>query len=389
MLEVGLTVLGALGALGWVYLLLAHGRFWLIDRLAVGPSASDGRPWRVAVIIPARNEAEVVGHSLSSLLQQAGSAKLAIFLVDDGSSDGTAEAAVATARRAPAGAAVTIIRGRPLPPGWLGKLWALQQGTERAREFEPDFFLLTDADIVHGPETISTLLAIAERGRYDLVSFMVRLRCATFAEKLLIPAFVFFFFKLYPPAWIADRRRMTAGAAGGCILVRPAALARAGGMEAIRHEIIDDCALARAVKHSGGDVWLGLTEVSHSIRAYRSFREVGRMVARNAFNQLHHSTLLLAAAGAGLVVLYLAPVGLLFAGLRLPAALAAFAWALMAVAYLPLVRFYRLNPLWALTLPAAAVFYMGATVMSALNYWAGRGGQWKGRAQDVAASKPR
>ena len=196
-----------------------------------------------------------------------------------------------------------------MPPGWSGKLWAVQQGIEQALQLQPKFLLLTDADIQHSPENVATLVAIAERGGYDLASFMVKLHCRSVAEKLLIPAFVFFFFLLYPPEWIRDPQRKTAGAAGGCMLIRPAALARAGGIAAIRHEIIDDCALAAAVKRSGGKVWLGVTQETRSLRAYGSFSEIERMIARTAFNQLRHSTWLLAAALAGLLLTYVLPVG--------------------------------------------------------------------------------
>jgi hopene-associated glycosyltransferase HpnB len=377
-----LIAVGTVAALAWAYLLIAHGGFWHVGSILSVPGG--GAPdVRVAAIIPARNEAATVGSCLKSLLEQRGAERLSIFLVDDGSSDGTAE----VARKAAADGALTIINGKPLPTGWSGKLWAVKQGVNAVRSLAPDYFLLTDADIVHQPETLPTLVEIARSGRYDLVSFMVKLGCATVAEKLLIPAFVFFFFKLYPPSWIANPRRTTAGAAGGCILLTPEALARAGGIEAIRAEIIDDCALARAVKRSGGRIWLGLTETSHSIRSYGSFAEIGRMIARSAFNQLRHSVLLLATSVLGLAVLYLVPWALLFSGRPLPIVLGAFAWLLMTAAYLPMVRFYGLNVLWALTLPLAALFYMGATFVSAIHYWTGRGGQWKGRAQDVAASR--
>ncbi|HKU21064.1 MAG TPA: glycosyltransferase, partial [Terriglobales bacterium] len=307
---------------------------------------------------------------------------LHIFLVDDSSSDGTAQIARQAAASMGKLASLTVLQGQPLPPGWSGKLWAVSQGVAAARDFAPDFVLLSDADIVHSPATIPSLRDLAERGGYDLVSFMVKLHCRGLAEKLLIPAFVFFFFKLYPPAWIADSRRAAAGAAGGCLLIRPQALARAGGMEAIRGEIIDDCALARAVKRSGGRVWLGLTEESASIRPYGSFAEIGGMISRSAFNQLHHSVLLLVGAVVGLAVTYLIPPALLFSRHFAPVALGAMGWAAMTAAYLPMVRFYRLNPLWALTLPLAALFYMGATLHSAVKFWLGRGGEWKGRAQD-------
>jgi hopene-associated glycosyltransferase HpnB len=213
---------------------------------------------------------------------------------------------------------------------------------------------------------------------------MVKLRCNSLAERLLIPAFVYFFFKLYPPAWIADPQSRTAGAAGGCMLVRPEALQRAGGIASIRSEIIDDCALARAIKRSGGRTWLGLTNSSHSLRSYGTFADVSRMISRTAFNQLHHSTLLLLGTIIGMFVTYIAPVALLATGDRVPMLAGGGALAAMVASYLPMVRFYRLHPLWALTLPVAAIFYAGATVWSALLYWSGRGGQWKGRAQDHA-----
>ena len=372
---------GIASALIWGYLLLARGGFW---RLPVwhGP-VWHGPVTRLAAIVPARNEAEVIARSVGSLLAQAG-ASVRIFVVDDASTDATAQLAREAARRDPA--ALTVIQGAPLPPEWSGKLWAMQQGIEAASKLDPDFFLFTDADILHAPDNLACLVGVAQHGGYDLTSFMARLHCQTLAEKLLIPAFVFFFFKLYPPAWIADPRRRTAGAAGGCILLRPQALARAGGLQSIRGEIIDDCALARVVKRSGGKIWLGLADSASSLRCYASFAEIGRMVARTAFNQLRHSALLLIAAVAGMAVTYLLPIALVCSGRPLPMALGAVAWAMMTLAYLPMVRHYRLNPLWALLLPVAAVFYMGATLVSALKFWSGRGGQWKGRVQDSRSS---
>ncbi len=275
--------------------------------------------------------------------------------------------------------------GLPLAPGWSGKLWALQQGVERARRLYPEFFLLTDADIVHAPDSVTTLAAIARAGPFDLVSCMVKLHCETFAERALLPAFVFFFLKLYPPAWISDLRHRMAGAAGGSILVRPEALERAGGMEAIRREVIDDCALARKVKDRGGRIWLGLSAGTRSIRPYGSFAGIGRMISRGAFNQLRHSAILLLLALLGLSATYLFPPALLFfSHQRLPAFLGSAAWVLMIVCFLPTLRFYRLNPLWAFALPSVALFYMAATLHSAFMYWTGRGGEWKGRIQDPA-----
>jgi hopene-associated glycosyltransferase HpnB len=379
-----ITLAGVLAALTWAYLLLARGGFWHVGRLALPAASGTEPPGRVAVVIPARNEAEVIARSIASLLGHDGSRWLDVILVNDGSTDGTTERAREAASQTGRSAALTVVEGRPLPPGWSGKLWALQQGIEKARALDPRFLLLTDADIQHSPQNIGVLVALADTGGYDLVSLMAKLRCETFAEKLLIPAFVFFFFKLYPPAWIADSRRATAGAAGGCILVRPQALARAGGLEAIRGEIIDDCALARAVKGSGGKAWLGLAADTVSLRRYGSFAEIGRMIARTAFSQLRHSTLLLLAALAGMAVIYLLPPALVLTGDALPRTLGAVVWAAMTLAYLPMVRFYGLNPLWALGLPLTALFYMGATIESALKYWSGRGGEWKGRVQDPA-----
>jgi hopene-associated glycosyltransferase HpnB len=371
--------------LAWSYLLLARGSFWTVKDKLVSASVSASRAVRVAVVIPARNEADVIRQTIISLLAQSSNHLLHIFLVDDASSDGTAEIAREAAQQLGKAELLTIIDGKPLPEGWSGKLWAVEQGVAKAREFNPEFVLLTDADILHARDSISTLIGIAENGKYDLASFMVRLQCQRFAEKLLIPAFVFFFFKLYPPRWIADVDHTTAGAAGGCILIRPEALARAGGVPAIRGEIIDDCALAQRVKQSAGKVWLGLTPSTYSSRPYRSFSEIGSMISRTAFNQLRHSLLLLGGALVGLVLVYLLPTVLLFSGGH-TAVLGLIAWLMMTAAYLPMVRFYRLNVLWATTLPLAALFYMGATLHSAIRYWAGSGGRWKGRVQDPVTS---
>ena len=377
-----LTIAGIASVLIWIYLLLGRGGFWRVKKHLPPFLPELQKPVRIAVIIPARNEADVIAQSVTSLLNQSSNNSIHIFLVDDGSADGTAGRARRAAAEAGKSPLLTVITGSPLPPGWTGKLWAVQQGVERAREFAPDFFLLTDADIHHAPDNIATLISIAESRPCDLASFMVRLQCGTMAEKVLIPAFVFFFFKLYPQEWISDLRHRTAGAAGGSILIRPEALDSAGGIAAIRNEIIDDCALARAVKSKGGRLWLGMTETTVSLRPYRTFAEVGRMISRTAFNQLNHSILLLVAAALGLTVMYLLPPLLLLTHHVAPVALGATAWLLMVVAYLPMVKFYRLNPVWTLALPLTALFYMAATLHSAIKYWVGRGGEWKGRTQD-------
>jgi len=376
-----LLAAGILVLLIWAYLLFGRGNFWRIEIPLSGsvtiPSA------RIAVIIPARDEAEFIGQSVTSLLRQMGPHAVHLFLVDDASSDSTAQIAAAAAASIGRASHLTIMESQPLPAGWSGKLWAVHQGVEGAREFEPDFFLFTDADVVHRPENLSLLVALAQSQKRDLVSFMVKLHCASFAEKLLVPAFVYFFFKLYPPRWTAEPHRATAGAAGGCLLARPAALEAAGGIAAIRGQVIDDCALAARVKRNGGRLWLGPSESARSIRPYSGFRGIGSMVSRTAFNQLHHSALLLFAATLGMAATYLLPPALaLFSHRLAPSLLGGVAWLLMTISFLPILRLYRLSPLWAITLPLIAVFYMGATIHSAWRYWAGRGGEWKGRVQD-------
>ncbi len=244
----------------------------------------------------------------------------------------------------------------------------------------------TDADIAHAPDTLRRLVARAESQRLDLASLMVLLRAKTFPERLLIPPFLYFFLKLYPPKRIADPKSRTAGAAGGCILLRKEALERIGGISAIRDEVIEDCALARAVKRSGGTIWMGLTRKSVSLRASGTFAEIRDSIARTAFTQLDCSALLLLGTIAGMLLTYFLPVVLAFHTQPLVWRMSLAAWALMTLTYLPTVRFYQLSPLWAPVLPVAAAFYSYSTCLSAVRYWLGRGGQWKGRAQ--APPKP-
>jgi hopene-associated glycosyltransferase HpnB len=391
-----LIAAGVLSVLIWAYLVLGRGGFWRIYAAPSGlisaekNSSENGaqvNPARIGVIIPARNEADVVDRAVRSLLQQSGVNKIHIFVVDDASADGTAQAARAAAIAVGQAQNLTIVDGSPLPPGWSGKLWAMQQGIEQAGKTAPDFFLFTDADVEHAPDNIATLVSIAEAGGYDMASFMVKLHCQSVAEKLLIPAFVYFFFKLYPPAWISNPRRSKAGAAGGCILIRPAALEKSGSIAAIRQEVIDDCSLAARVKHAGGRLWLGVSAATRSIRPYEGFSGIGRMISRSAFNQLRHSNFLLLVSIIGMAATYLLPPALVFAAHRMvPVVLGGAAWLLMVLSYWPVLRLYRLNPLWALALPVAAVFYMGATFHSAWKYWRGRGGEWKGRIQDPRES---
>jgi len=375
-----LTSLAAISLLIWIYLLLARGSFWRIKSNLISPAAT-AAPANIVAVIPARDEAENIGHAVESLLTQ--SLPIRVIVVDDASSDGTAEIARAAAARVNAMDRFQVLTGKPLQSGWTGKLWAVSQGLDRALEQNPDYVLLTDADILHGPNSLRDLVPIARSRDYGLTSLMVKLACDSFAEKALIPAFVFFFLQLYPPAWIHDPQSKTAGAAGGCMLVRPSALARIGGISAIRNEVIDDCALARAIKRSGDKIWMGLTSETLSIRPYRTFSEIGRMISRSAFNQLRHSTLLLIATIAGLLITYIVPPLALLSGNTKTVLLGAAAWLLMTILYLPIVRFYGRSWLWALTLPAVALFYIGATIHSAVRYWTGRGGAWKGRVQDL------
>ena len=380
------TSVATITAVTWSYLALARGFFWRIEGL--NPDASDTAEFSgdVVAIVPARNEAESIGRVITSLLNQ--SVVMPVVLVDDESTDGTADVARRAAEETGKAAHLIVIQSKPLPAGWTGKLWAMQQGIERARTLHPEWLMLADADVQHDPETVANLGLIASRGPYDLVSFMVKLHCGSLPEKLLIPAFVYFFFKLYPPAWIRDTRHSTAGAAGGCMLVRAETLERAGGLTATRGALIDDCSLARLLKQKGGRLWLGLTNHSQSLRRYDTFSDVEKMVSRTAFNQLNHSWLLLLGTIAGMAITYVAPPLLLLSGSKLAIFMGAAAWAAMTVTYSSMVRYYRLNLAWALTLPLAALFYLGATMHSAIKYWSGSGGEWKGRVQDVHSPSP-
>jgi hopene-associated glycosyltransferase HpnB len=370
-----------LTAVTWSYLALARGSFWRIQNAKPDASDEAGFSGGVVAIIPARNEAELIGPVVTSLLNQC--VAMPVLLVDDASSDGTADVARRASEKAGKADALIVIQSKPLPAEWTGKLWSMHQGVERARTLNPAWLLLADADVLHGAETVASLGLIASHGHYDLVSFMVKLHCESLPEKLLIPAFVYFFFMLYPPAWIRDTRRSTAGAAGGCMLVRAETLERAGGLEAIRGALIDDCSLARLLKQHGGRLWIGLADQSQSLRRYKTFSDVEHMVSRTAFNQLKHSSLLLLCTIAGMVMTYLAPPLLLLTRSRLAIFMGAAAGAAMTMTYSTMVRYYRLNPAWALTLPLAALFYLGATMHSAVKYWNGSGGDWKGRVQDV------
>jgi hopene-associated glycosyltransferase HpnB len=343
----------------------------------------DGARWpSVMTIIPARDEAEVVGETVGSLLRQSYPGRFTITLVDDQSTDRTADAARRAAAAAGAADRLTVLHGGDLPPGWTGKLWAMRQGVAQAegRTEPPDFVLFSDADIAYAPDILERLVRGALARGTVLTSLMVKLRCDSPAERLLIPAFIFFFRKLYPFAWVNDPARSTAAAAGGCMLVRREALKAAGSLEAIRGALIDDCALGALLKRQG-PIWLGLTEDARSLRAYPAVGDIRRMVARSAYAELRYSPFRLGGAVLGMALTYLAPPLLTVFGDGPAQALGAAAWVIMVVAYQPMLRFYGLSPLWALALPAVAAIYMAFTIDSAVQHWQGRGGAWKGRLQ--------
>lgn len=365
----------------WIGLLFARGGFWRADQRL--ESDKEGpREWpAVAAVIPARDEAGTIGDTVASLLAQDYPGPLSVVVVDDNSGDGTAAVAKAAAG---GDARFRVLSGKPLEAGWTGKLWAVSQGVEAATAYLPadGFLLLTDADIVHSPDNLRRLVAKAQGDDRDLVSLMVRLRCESFWENLLIPAFVFFFQKLFPFRWVNDPARRTAAAAGGCMLVRRQALEAAGGLAAIKGRLIDDCALAAAIK-TRGRIWLGLSTETASLRRYEHLSEIGRMVARTAYEQLDNSPIRLLGTLAGMTILYVAPplatvVGL-FEGDGPVALVGLLAWIGMTLAYWPIVRLYKLAASWTLALPLAAVLYTLFTVDSARRTWKGEGGAWKGR----------
>ncbi len=376
---------GSISLAVWLYLLICRGHFWLCaeqdDNLA--PNCELAGRWpSVIAVVPARNEADGIEQSIHSLLQQRYPARFTILLVDDQSTDCTAARAEAVASHAGGGDRLTVIRGTDLPPAWTGKVWAMQQGLAYAglQADPPDFVLFTDADIVHAPDVLKRLVAAACAREAVLISLMAKLRCESLAERISIPAFVFFFQKLFPFAWVNDPARRTAAAAGGCMLVRRDPLLRAGGLAAIRDALIDDCALAMLMKGQG-PIWLGLTEKIRSHRAYPALGDIRRMVARSAYAQLRYSPLRLAATLAAMALVYLTPPLTALCTVGAARWVGVAAWALMAFAFQPTLRLYALRPIWSLALPLIAGMYMVFTTDSALQHWRGRGGAWKGRFQ--------
>ncbi len=388
-IELGLTLF-SLGI--WVGLLGWRGQFWRSDQKLeqiplVSPSHAGKYP-SVCVVIPARNESELLPITLRSLLTQDYPGQVTLFLVDDHSTDGTAAIAEAMAEDELESdpTRIHVVAGEPLPRGWTGKLWAIEQGIQQAQSFSPDYFLLTDADIEHEPGGLSRLVAKAQRDRLDLVSLMVKLRVQSFWEYLLVPAFIFFFQKLYPFRWVNDPDRATAAAAGGCILLRRSALERIGGIQTVRQALIDDCALAKAIKDQvdpSGKIWLGLSEDTRSLRAYPSLGSLWEMVARTAFTQLNYSPLLLFGTSVGMMLMYVMPIFSTMIGFLTQewslVTVGTIVWLMMAYSYIPTLRLYHCSPMISLVLPIIAFLYILMTLDSALRHWQGRGGAWKGR----------
>lgn len=387
----------------WAGLLIVWGQFWRTDQRL--PLETDPlKDWpTVCAVIPARNEADVLPISLSSLLAQDYPGEFKIILVDDQSTDGTAAIAEQTAAQMGKPSQLQVLPGKPLPPSWTGKLWAMEQGTQQAQAFNPDYILLTDADIQHDSLNLRRLVSQAEAQQLDLVSIMVKLRCQSIWEKLLIPAFVFFFQQLYPFRWVNNPNSRMAAAAGGCILLHANALTRIGGLQVLRNALIDDCSLAAAVKATRfdapktpierrhGGIWLGLSNETISLRPYDTLQTIWDMVARTAFTQLHYSPLLLAGTLVGMVLVYLlAPLSAVvgFSTGNLDVAIAGLiGWGLMTISYWPMVRFYNCPIGFATLLPLIGLLYTGMTLDSALRHWRGQGGAWKGRVYPAAGGE--
>ncbi len=371
----------------WLFLLLFWGNFWRADCLLDKSQGLNDYP-TVCAVVPARNEAEVIAASLTSLLNQDYAGQFSVVLVDDNSGDHTTEIALQTAAQLGKSDRLTVIAGQPLASGWKGKLWAMHQGIESVSipANTPDYWLFTDADIQHDLHNLTQLVTKAETEDLDLVSLMVLLRCQSFWEKLLIPAFVFFFQKLYPFAWVNDPKQSMAAAAGGCGLISNEALTKIGGIASIKDALIDDCSLAQAVKSAGKNIYLGLSETTISLRGYDHLKVIWDTIARTAYTQLNYSPLLLAGTVIGMAMIYfIAPIGMVWGLVTsnwLVFSICTVTWLLMIWAYLPTIKLYNISPAWAGLLPAIAFLYTLMTIDSAVKYYQGLGGAWKGRTYD-------
>lgn len=375
-----LPALGALTFVIWLVLLLGRDMFWLTREQDTRAMPPEPQAWPdVVAVVPARDEADVIARSVGSLLAQDYPGSFRVILVDDQSSDGTAQIAQALGSDR-----LEVLTGARLARGWTGKLWAVSQGVARAGE-SPRYLWLTDADIEHAPDTLRMLVTRGEAGGLSLVSLMALLRCESLPERMLVPAFVYFFQMLYPFRRV-NRPAGLGAAAGGCMLVRRTSLERAGGIAAIRGALIDDCTLGALLKRQG-PVWLGLTRRSCSIRPYRGFAPVAAMISRSAYAQLGYSPVQLAGAVLGMVLVYLAPPALALLADGPARWLGLAAWAIMALTFQPMLRFYRRSPLWGIALPGIGAFYLGCTMLSAWQHFRGRGGMWKGRAQAAAGQE--
>jgi len=377
-------VVAIICALIWLYLIVGRGAFWLCGVRDTDRTGLDVPQWpAVVAVVPARNEADHIAASIGSLLRQEYPGSFRIILVDDDSSDGTALIATRAAAFAPN--RLIVVGSEGPPRGWAGKTWAVKQGIASAEELQPEYLLLTDADIVHAPDTLAWLVKQARAGGFVLTSLMAKLRCESLAERTHVPAFIYFFQMLFPFSWVSKPHASTAAAAGGCMLVRADALENAGGIASIRNALIDDCSLAEKLKKVG-PVWLGLTDRARSIRPYDTLADVRRMIARSAYAQLRYSQLLLAATIAMMVLTFIAPPLLAIFATGLTRYLGIVVWLAMTISYIPTLRFYRLSPLWSLALPGIAALYLYYTIISAYDHVRGRGGQWKGRIHADATS---
>jgi hopene-associated glycosyltransferase HpnB len=377
-------VVAIICALIWLYLIVGRGAFWLCGVRDTDRTGLDVPQWpAVVAVVPARNEADHIAASIGSLLRQEYPGSFRIILVDDDSSDGTALIATRAAAFAPN--RLIVVGSEGPPRGWAGKTWAVKQGIASAEELQPEYLLLTDADIVHAPDTLAWLVKQARAGGFVLTSLMAKLRCESLAERTHVPAFIYFFQMLFPFSWVSKPHASTAAAAGGCMLVRADALENAGGIASIRNALIDDCSLAEKLKKVG-PVWLGLTDRARSIRPYDTLADVRRMIARSAYAQLRYSQLLLAATIAMMVLTFIAPPLLAIFATGLTRYLGIVVWLAMTISYIPTLRFYRLSPLWSLALPGIAALYLYYTIISAYDHMRGRGGQWKGRIHADATS---